>query len=118
MHRNDIRFRELLANIYDVQAQVLAVVNLHTECFSRDLLDRSVSHFSFTLRQLHTLLGFLRLRQLRPPDPDTVSVAPGSFGPYCVCLDSFTSAYAVILWNLNFALSGYGGFNLRPALRL
>ena len=68
MHRNDIRFRELLANIYDVQAKVLEVVNLHTECFSRDLLDRSVSHFSFTLRQLHTLIV---------PDPDMVTVAPG-----------------------------------------
>ena len=68
MHRNDMRFHELLANIYDVQAQVLAVVNLHTEWFSRDLLDRSVSHSSFTLRQLYTLIV---------PDPDTVTVAPG-----------------------------------------
>ena len=31
MLRNDIRFHEFSANIYDVQAQVLAVVNLHTE---------------------------------------------------------------------------------------
>ena len=78
MHRNDIRFHELSANLYDVQAQVLAVVNLHTERFSRDLIDQSVSHSSFTLRQLHTLLGFLRLRQFRPPlDPDNVLVAPG-----------------------------------------
>ena len=68
MHRNDIKFHELSANISDVQAKVVAVVNLYTEWFSRDLLDRSISHSSFTLRQLHTLIV---------PDPDTVSVAPG-----------------------------------------
>ena len=33
MHRNNIRFHELPANIYDVQAKVLAVANLHTEWF-------------------------------------------------------------------------------------
>ncbi|CAI5728604.1 unnamed protein product [Peronospora effusa] len=76
MHRNDIRFHDLQPNIYDVQAKVLAVVNLHTEWFHRDLLDRSISHSSITLRRLHTLLEYMGLQQFRPPDPNTTAIAP------------------------------------------
>ena len=113
LHRNDIRFHELPANIYDVQAKVLAVVNLLTEWFSRDLLDRRVSHSSFTMRQLHTI-RFLRLRQFRPPEHYTVPVAPISSAHISYACPPFTSTCAVLFLDLNFALSGYGGSNLDP----
>ena len=53
---------------------VVEVIIHHTELFPRDLLERSASHFSFTLRQFQTLLDFLR--GLPALGPNTITVAP------------------------------------------
>ena len=114
LHRNDIRFHELPANIYEARAKVLAVVNLLTEWFSRDLLDRRVSHSSFTMRQLNTLLDFCGYANFDPPNTILSLLHRISSAHIAYAWPPFTSTCAVPFLDLNFALSGYGGSNLDP----
>ena len=76
MHRNDIRFHAAHANLYSVQAQVIAVVRLHTEWYSQELLKKILSHSSLNLRQLHALLDALRLHEFLPSGPPTLAIPP------------------------------------------
>ncbi|KAF4034855.1 hypothetical protein GN244_ATG13141 [Phytophthora infestans] len=71
MHRDDIHFHDLFANLIDGQGRIKAVISLHVERYYQDLLLKTRRHSGCQRRHLQRLVTTLGISAIIPPPAGT-----------------------------------------------